>query len=394
MESRPSIFWSPSTALLGLIRYPIVMIVGICTLTGYFLNEMNEKRLGIVSYSSSYLDRHLILLYVAWILLSSADTAWNDPKRNWVMTYLQLLIIYLISSKVLRVSRFKLVAWALLLGVIASALLGYWELTIAWAGSICGVSGNANEFALYSLCAMAMVPFILKASTRLWQQVLVVALSSPLAIMVVASGSRTGILAGILLLSLWLLTLVRTGSNWLNLLLILLIILVAGVSAFHIEKNFWSEKTQEITSGIIEGSGTMGERYNLWEAALTAWWSSPISGIGVGQFGSSLAGREVTLILPEREQNWVVHNSYLTVLAEDGLVGLLLFVSWQIIALRRFYRIWRQGHVIMDRYCALSCFFALAVMMFMALTGSIQYDKLLWSLAGFSLALAEGKRSS
>ncbi len=141
----------------------------------------------------------------------------------------------------------------------------------------------------------------------------------------------------------------------------------------------------------MQGKGTMGERYDLWEGAVAAWWSSPISGVGMGQFASS-PGKEVARMFRiPKEVGLVVHNSYLTVLAESGLVGLLLFLSWQIIALRRFYRILWQGHIIMNRYCAVSCFFALAVVMFMALTMSSQYDKLLWSLAGVSLALAEGE---
>ena len=177
---------------------------------------------------------------------------------------------------------------------------------------------------------------------------------------------------------------VRYGSKRWNLLIILVIILVAGEAAFHIQEDYWSKKRQEITSGIMQGKGTMGERYDLWEGAVAAWWSSPISGVGMGQFASS-PGKEVARMFRiPKEVGLVVHNSYLTVLAESGLVGLLLFLSWQIIALRRFYRILWQGHIIMNRYCAVSCFFALAVVMFMALTmvaNMINYSGLWQALA-------------
>lgn len=365
---------------------PIFMVLGGCVLAGYFCKSTIQKGSGIPFYRNSEPDQLLILLYVAWVILLYPDVAWTDPRRNWVLTYVQLLAVYFISSRVLRVGQFNIVAWGLVLGATSSALMGLSGGPQS-GGRLAGLLGDANNLAQYCLCALAMVPALLNSSKRTWQKALVVVLGVMQPIMVAYTGSRTGFLALLLLLTLWGVTWMRDFIKQRRLPVVLLVGLIIAAAAFHfMPEDYGTKMRGDITAGVGEGQGTMGIRYNLWQGALAAWLSEPIWGIGAGQFASSRRPEQVGL-LDARNLYSVAHNSYLTVLAENGLVGLLLFLSWQIIALRRFYRLWRGGHNTMSRNCALSCFSALAVIMFMAVTLSIQYDKLLWSLAGFSLAL-------
>jgi O-antigen ligase len=368
------------------IPFPVFTVLGGCILAGYFCKSTIKKGLGIQFYRNLTPDELLILLYVVWIILLYPDVAWSDPQRNWVLTYGQLLALYFISGRWLRVEQFNIVAWGLILGATSSALAGLYSGPQV-GGRLAGLLGNANDLGLYCLCALAMVPVLLDSSKRTWQKALVIVLGSMQPILVAFTGSRTGFLALLLLLTLWGVTWMRDFIKKRRLTVVLIgVLIIAAGAVLFMPENYGTQMREDITAGVWEGEGTMGIRYNLWECAVAAWLSEPIWGIGVGQFASTSRPEVVRSLEAKNVGRWV-HDSYFTVLAENGLVGLSLFLSWQIIALRRFYRVWRGGHNTRSRNSALSCFSALAVLMFMALTMSIQYDKLLWSLAGFSIAL-------
>ena len=124
-----------------------------------------------------------------------------------------------------------------------------------------------------------------------------------------------------------------------------------------------------------------GSRYTYWYAAYLAFKSSPIWGIGVGQFVW------FSLKFSAIDFGDVVHNAYLTVLAENGIVGLSLFLGWITIAAYRFWAVSRRGITEDLRVIAFSGFCAFAMLLFMAMTLSIEYYKILWLLAGSSIAL-------
>jgi O-antigen ligase len=73
------------------------------------------------------------------------------------------------------------------------------------------------------------------------------------------------------------------------------------------------------TGQSLEG-GSYGGRFKFWVAGVHAFTRQPLMGYGVGGF--------VSAITPELgSQALVAHNSYLSVLVEEGLVGLILYLS-------------------------------------------------------------------
>jgi O-antigen ligase len=73
------------------------------------------------------------------------------------------------------------------------------------------------------------------------------------------------------------------------------------------------------TGQSLEG-GSYGGRFKFWVAGVHAFTRQPLMGYGVGGF--------VSAITPELgSQALVAHNSFLSVLVEEGLVGLILYLS-------------------------------------------------------------------
>lgn len=72
----------------------------------------------------------------------------------------------------------------------------------------------------------------------------------------------------------------------------------------------------------VRGAGFESDgRFALWSAAWELWKSSPIFGIGMGQFVESAAA-----FIDRASVGVIAHNTYLSMLAETGLIGFVLFM--------------------------------------------------------------------
>jgi O-antigen ligase len=74
------------------------------------------------------------------------------------------------------------------------------------------------------------------------------------------------------------------------------------------------------STGTELGGGRIGGRGKLWKAGLEAFAEQPIIGYGTGLFREA-----ITPMLGDAAQ--VAHNSFISVLVEQGLVGLFLFLG-------------------------------------------------------------------
>ena len=108
------------------------------------------------------------------------------------------------------------------------------------------------------------------------------------------------------------------------------------------------------------------------------WQESPIWGVGVGHFMEVSADPQWNL--PLRFVGFAAHSSYLTLLAETGIVGCGLFLGWQVVALRRLLK-YDTGW---SRELTDCWLMILAVMAVVGVAGSTQYSKLLWLAGGIA----------
>jgi O-antigen ligase len=129
----------------------------------------------------------------------------------------------------------------------------------------------------------------------------------------------------------------------------MIMLLAAGALAVA----YVPETTIERLSTIgteVEG-GRIGGRAKLWRAGLQAYAQHPIAGFGTGHFKSA-----ITPILGPAAQ--VAHNSFVSVLVEQGIVGFTLYMAMLFAVFRSVMRL--RG---MDRRFALVLLVTLCVTM-------------------------------
>jgi O-antigen ligase len=132
---------------------------------------------------------------------------------------------------------------------------------------------------------------------------------------IVLTGSRGGMVAGLVGLMIVPFTMTRLSPG--RLAAAVLILGVSGAVAVAYTPDIIIQRLAS-TRGSIEG-GTMGGRTTIWMAGARAFIQRPITGYGAGSFAPA--------IRPILGYPRVSHNSYLTVLVEQGLVGFLLYVG-------------------------------------------------------------------
>ncbi|MDD5040194.1 MAG: O-antigen ligase family protein [Patescibacteria group bacterium] len=106
---------------------------------------------------------------------------------------------------------------------------------------------------------------------------------------------------------------------------------------------FTMEKfTGHITNAFYGAS--YSERINTFEQSYAAWREQPLIGIGIGGFGPYEAPHPAYM----PADGWrIVNNEFLEILAEEGIVGLTLFIFFLVVLFVRSYRALRVTN---DRY--------------------------------------------
>jgi len=129
------------------------------------------------------------------------------------------------------------------------------------------------------------------------------------------TGSRGGMLAWIVALSIIPLTMKLSPGRLaavMGMLALSAVLLVTYVPENIVER-------LGSTSSSLQGGG-LGGRLKFWIAGLHAFQFKPLAGYGVGRF--------ISAITPELGANALVaHNSFISVLVEEGLIGLILYCS-------------------------------------------------------------------
>jgi O-antigen ligase len=133
---------------------------------------------------------------------------------------------------------------------------------------------------------------------------------------VVLTGSRGGMIACLTALTLVPLTLTRLTPGRRATAVVLMglagAVAIANVPPEIVER--FASTTSQVEGGSISGRG------RIWRAGLTVFAQRPLMGYGTGSFKGA-----VSPILGEATQ--VAHNSFISILVEEGLVGLIFYLT-------------------------------------------------------------------
>lgn len=264
----------------------------------------------------------MVLLYVVWLILSylwtempvAYESATLVDANQGIKNALYLLVFVLLCFQVVRKpDDLKFVYAAALCGglFLAYLMLSSYHINAdTIRHEIKGFEGNEVTVKFAMLLPLSL---ILLGPENRWPYRLLALVYIPLAIMgILITGSRTGAVLMVLGLVGGVSLLTRPS-------LFTRLAFVGGViMVFVFAANFVPERTisriftisQEVSSGSFNDRGT------IWKNAIEAWLASPFYGHGLESFSRVINPFNV---------NHTAHNSYISLLVSQGLIGLLLY---------------------------------------------------------------------
>jgi O-antigen ligase len=258
----------------------------------------------------------LTLLFVIWAGLSLVifDMA-SMPLKAW--TYLQLFpMLWMIWE--LAPSRKRLIGLmtAYVLGSYISAVGTFMVFRQDMGARRFALAGfDANDLASALALAVPMAWYLgmtyrqplLRWLCRAYLPVGLVAIG--------LTGSRGGMVATIVALLIVPLTLRHLSPG--RIVIAMALLCVSGAVVVSYVPDTVVERLATTSSDVQEGK--LGGRLRIWVAGIQAFSQAPLLGYGTGDFRTAIAR-----FVPWNPQ--AAHNTYLSVLVENGLVGLLLFL--------------------------------------------------------------------
>ena len=307
-----------------------------------------------------------------------------DAERLWTLTYFQLILfVWLLGELITNWKQMIVIMAFFVFSSAISAISGLAQLNVdGWNGlyRVEGLSGNANEQSAYSAIAIIMCFAFLQVFKSKWLRYLILLISFILLLGFILSGSRGGML---FLVPSFLFMLVRIKGVKGSLKYVVIISLIF-IIIYSILPSAYSSRIIDSFDIIKNADDTVGLRYKLWDLAFRAWQQAPVFGIGAGGFVPYVVRY---LNIPGDFKIDVPHNMYLTVLAENGAVGLFLFMG--IIGTSTMF--FEKAKLVLAKYRYKEQIWVIAweailiFMLLMGLKGSIQYFRSLWMVFGFSL---------
>ncbi|MRR29292.1 hypothetical protein EG834_02915 [bacterium] len=104
-----------------------------------------------------------------------------------------------------------------------------------------------------------------------------------------------------------------------------------------------------------------------WQAALTVFQAHPVLGVGLG-VGRYRVGDFLG------QYSMMIHNDYVSVLLETGIIGFIVFLAWHYQWLVGLFKAYRNAIMSFDKTITLAVLIALVSIMVMRLTDNILLD--------------------
>jgi putative inorganic carbon (HCO3(-)) transporter len=326
---------STTTDLSG-IPYAILLLL-VATFSwddalGYPTREVSVGKLLGVVLVVAYLasrphSRWVTVPKVFWILLAFicvlvvsllrsgrlADGA-VQSMRYVLFAVFYFLVVQLVTDR----TRLMRLAAVFVVSSMAAAVVGSFRFLASMTGRASGPIGEANDFA-YALATAVPLAFYLAWRYRQHRVFWLVA-SGVLLVTIALTFSR-GAVVGLAVAGLWAALHSRRIAK--GLVAGIVAVAVIGGTLLAIDFHWVSQRINAKTAVADEN---WASREALWGGAIAMFEEEPLLGVGTGLYPHRAAefvhGEPWGIVEP------VAHNAYLEVLAEDGAIGLSLFVAF------------------------------------------------------------------
>jgi O-antigen ligase len=328
----------------------------------------------------------VVVLFLVWCGVSILYAVDTDTAIKQSFTYLQLALVALMFSSVVDTpERCRSVYWAVVIWTTLHTMVAILMYYLRMTSTAVGLIGNRNALASYIdvaiVCAYLLYQIVAPGLGRGLLLVSLPVLFLGLALTL----SRAGLIVLVVtLLLVWYSVARRRGV----LLLIGSFSMICALT-FVLPNSFW-KRAESIVPAIQRQQETFGTRVRLWRVALRMITDHPVVGIGPGNFVAAYpryarGGEQLLQMLNP-------HNTYVGLAAENGLIGLSLFLAMIFIALLETRRGVRAGRAVARSDLEIQTIAAgvsLLAYLLSGLAGDAQSMKSLWMF--FGLAVATGR---
>jgi O-antigen ligase len=366
----------------GLLEYPsatfsAVKILGLLIVAAYMFRTLRAGE--VIRFPPTLLPVLLLGVIVGLSLLASPDQAAGVAK---VLRYVLFITFFFLVSQL--ASSIEAATRVLRVIVLSGAAAATWGVVAFVTGASDRAGGpisDPNDFAFLMATLIPLCGYLFVQERRLrwlWGVAGILLIAS-----VLATLSR-GALVGLAALFVWAVVTRRIPLTG------VLAAVIALTSVILLAFTFWSP----LINDRIERKGKIADknvasRQAYWKAAVTMAADHPLLGVGPGRFGEESADyiRDNPIVIP----NPVAHNSYLEILAENGIFALACFlaflgVTWRLLT-HAHRRARADGDLRRQRLAnALQATMVVVVVSSMFLSAQVQIP--FWLIGGLATAVA------
>jgi O-antigen ligase len=308
----------------------------------------------------------------------------NETSRFYALTYIQLIILIWLAENILtnpdQMELLMKVFIFINIFTFVSTIrnFNFFNETNVLV-RISGEAGNANTFAIYIGVSSIFSFYFYEIEQKKIQKAFWLVVALFLIIPIFLSGSRGGFLFLIIVLA-YLLYRFKKATP----LIISLLFLIVLINSDLLGRSY-IEQMLNIPKDILTQSDTIGTRIGLWRYGITLWKEKPILGIGTGTF----ILRSINSPFLRSGVNLVAHSSYITHLVENGVIGLLLFLILNLIAIINYENVIKMTKKTNFKLNRLAIIWEAVLLLYAlnGLKGNQQIAKILWLSFGISLVL-------
>lgn len=359
----------------------IIWLFGIAVLGAWVLwFLLAEKKIRIAGYPTL-----MVLLWLMWGLISVFWAQEQAEALGRVMTLAQLIVFFcLLQVMVTDDRRLRILITAYFVASVFFALLATGTAISAdLRRAILAEKQNPNVLARALGIGLLMVPYLLRQLKLARWRIVTVSGACVLALAILLTGSRGAWVGLVSAFSFtWLLSggkLVKTHS-----MIVIAIAIIGGIAwLYHIRViDEWMMR-RILTLPSIEATRGGAGRTNIWIVGWEIVKSNPLTGVGLQNFSARFedyidkAGlRGAYGVYPGRDP----HSIFLSVQAELGIVGLLVFLIFLWAIFKKLVLYYRDPRAILG----------ILLLSFMVLSGipaTVQYKKFFWLALGLATAI-------
>lgn len=327
---------------------PAVLLALVATLV---MLAKGSGTLQVLGQPTLHARNILLIAFGGWFFAELLSTAINNrhwPNLDYPLRFmLGIGVFWIVRHAAIR--RVDIFFYGIAASAIGAAGISYYQLSALGEMRAMGWTNYPIYFGNLSilLCVYAAIVLISMRNKLTMQLRLALALAIPLltfaAILSISRSSWLGF-AGLLVLVDW------RRMNRTYLIAVGLIMASIAAAALMLVPELSASlriteavrDVQEILNGDYRSS--IGDRLQMWKAALLMFWSSPLTGIGSGSYQAEVAhlvasgAVDIELFKGNTIYNQA-HSEIMDILATKGLVGLIAYLALLILPFRLFQKL-------------------------------------------------------